>query len=196
MADSIVIIKDDFSPWLQGVMDNAPTWKRKALKSLGWFMQKQIKEGIKSGAPGGQAYPKTIPLYVRQKLDKLFGNRLKNSYPILGRMAQAVGYQYKQTGDSVETGWLSESAANIGSIAEGGGERTVTDDMRYAFWAAGVPIGRSKDRIIIPARPTFGPMYRVLDPQLEPYMAGKIFQFMDEGTPAAGTNPRKYTVFK
>jgi hypothetical protein len=137
-----------------------------------------------------------MPLAMRQKIEKIFGNRQKIAYPLLGRLANAVGYQYKPAVESVETGWLSRSAAQLGGTIEGGLTRNITDDMRYAFWAAGVPLSRKKGQIVVPPRPTFGPMYRLLEPKIEPYMSQKIFQYMDEGTPTQASATRKYTVFK
>lgn len=193
MEGNIVVI-DNVSGWLRSTIDNAPNWKRKALKSTGWFMQKQIKAGIRSGAPGGQQYAKTMPNNVRRDIERAFGHETKSRYPVLGKQAQAVGYQYN-TNDSVETGWLSASAAMIGSVAESGGTRTVTEKMKTVFATAGHPIGK-KSVIVIPERPTFGPMYRVLNPQIQPYMEKKIFDYVEKGDPGASNSTRKYVVFK
>lgn len=192
MAGEIKII-DNATPWLKGMAAGAPEWKRKALKSAGWMMQKEIKAGIRSGAPGGRRYTKGLPADKRKMLEKMLGNKGKSKYPMMGRLVNAVGYQYKD--GRVVVGWLSASAVNIGTKQELGLIRQVTDNMRYAFWAAGIPISRDRSTIAIPARPTFAPMRTVLEPKVMPWVEAKIIEYANSGAPISKGGGSRYKVY-
>lgn len=177
--DEIKII-DNATPWLRNMAENAPVWERKALKSAGWMMQKEIKAGMKSGAPGGQRYADTMPADKRRKLEKALGNIGKRNYPIMGKLVKAIGYKYRSD-QTLHVGWLSASAANIGGKLEKGFSRNVSDKMRHAFGAAGMPLKRGKDKVIIPARPTMNPLRSALEPKIFPYIEQKFLEYAAKG---------------
>lgn len=177
--DEIQII-DNATPWLRNMAQNAPAWERKALKSAGWMMQKEIKAGMKSGAPGGRKYAETMPAAKRRKLENALGNKAKRNYPIMGKLVKAIGYKYRND-QTLHVGWLSASAANIGGKMEKGFQRNISDNMRRAFGAAKIPLSRGKNRIVIPARPTMGPMQTVLAPKVFPYIEQKFFEYAQKG---------------
>ena len=54
MSNESITITDTATPYLNFIAETKPDWMRKALKSTGWMMQKEIKQGIRSGAPGGR----------------------------------------------------------------------------------------------------------------------------------------------
>jgi hypothetical protein len=196
MTESGVYIIDSATPFLKGMAETKPEWMRRAQKSLGYMMQQEIKKGIRSGSPGGKKYKPPMPPEKRQMLERMLGGDGKKNYPILGRLVNAVGYQYKPAEISITVGWLSASAVNIGTKQEKGFERSLTDNMRYAFWAAGVPISRNHDILRIPARPTFDPMAAYLEPKITPHLEEKITSYADGFNPPPTTNrKRKYRVY-
>lgn len=186
-----VYIIDSATPFLRGMADTKPEWVRKALKSLGWFMQKEIKQGIRSGAPGGRKYAEGMSRARRAEIDDQ-KNGPQKRYPVLGKLVNAVGYQYKSQSFSVEVGWLSNSAVRIGSWQEKGVQEQVTPKMRRLFFSAGV--GLMNSIIKIPARPTFDPMFSYLEPKITPYLEEKIASYVNGFSPPASTNRRKYRV--
>lgn len=195
MADELRVI-DTATPWIRSMMLGSPDWKRKALKSVGWMIAMQIKKGIRSGAPGGQAYAAPIPIGVRQKIDAAFNLPPRQRYPILNKLAAAVGYQWHGELDAVEIGWTSASAVRIGSLQEEGFTRQVTPAMRGAFAEGGDPLKASTQELVIPARPTYGPMYRVVEPLTAPYLQQKLEDYATNPPPVGAAKPsRSYVVF-
>jgi hypothetical protein len=182
MSQLEIDVDDQMTPYLRGIATNNPTWMRKATKSLGWWMQSEIKKGIRSGAPAGAAYEKTVPS-LRRLLEK------KKRFPLLGKLVNAVGYQYNN--GNLLVGWLSRNAVFLGSIQEKGKRINVTDRMRRWFFAKGSGVG---DGIVdIPARPTFGPMFKFLEPKAVPYMEAKMIEYW-QNPPQQSSARRRYKV--
>lgn len=186
-----VYIIDSATPFLQGLADTKPEWMRKALKSVGWMMQQEIKRGIRSGAPGGKKYVEGMSTARRREIDDQKDGP-KKSYRTLGKLVNAVGYQYKPTAQEVTVGWLSSSAVRLGTWQEKGVKEPVNMGMRRLFLSAGV--GLTKSMIEIPARPTFDPMAEYLEPKITPYLEEKIASYVNGFSPPASTNRRKYRV--
>lgn len=190
-----VHVTDEATPWLNYFIDFFPAWERKALKSAGWWMSKEIKKGIKSKAPGGKKYPAFMPAKKRRALEGIFGRKEKRSYAPMGALARAVGYQYFPSSSSVIVGWLSNSATKLGLIMEEGEVYPVTDEMRLAFAAAGVPIDSTTKIIDIPPRPTIGPMAEYLKPKVAGYMEEKVWEYEKKGVKKVKKKKKKYKVY-
>lgn len=156
-------VDDAASPFLQKFIEEKPRWLSSALKSAGYWAQKEIKTGILSGAPGGQPYARMMPVWMRRKLEKALGHQVRRSYTPMGKLVKAVGYDktYASTG-LVTVGWLSSNAVNYGEKQEKGFFTKVNDRMRGAFIIAGIYFPQSKTTIAVPARPTYGPMKPVI----------------------------------
>ena len=192
---SNVIINNEASPFFDWLATD-DTWKRRAMKSLGFMMQKEIKAGIKSGAPGGKKYKKLMPDNYRTVLDiGVRGIGQEQQHDFMGNIAKAVGYQYKD--DILNVGWLSPSAVRFGSIQELGDIKIVTQKMRDYFFMVGVPLSPSTTVLHIPARPTYEPMKKVLEPKMSPYLEQKILEYMSGNmeTTKESKRRRKYVVY-
>lgn len=195
MAFEIAVF-DDVTGYLQGLAKNFPVFWQRSLKSLGWMMQKEIKAGIQSGAPGGQSYDKKMPVAKRQLLDTIFRNQVQQRYPLFGKLRTAVGYDKSKVNQGyVTVGWLSRSAVYFGSKMEKGDFYFVSRKMRAAFRIGGLKI--KKDEIVIPKRETFGPMRRVLAPKVAPYLTDKMAAFInDPKLRGEASSRRRYRVYK
>jgi hypothetical protein len=193
MIQADLLIIDGATPWLEYMATTKPDWMRKSLKSFGWYSQQQIKAGIKSSAPGGRGYVEFMPPDMRAKLEAVFGNRPKKRYGPLGKLVNAVGYEYDTAKNLVRVGWLSASAVKLGEKIEQGYTKAVTDKMRKYFWAAGVSLS-AKSEINVAARHTFGPMQAMLAPKASAYIEDKILEYAKAGAPAACTKNKKYRV--
>jgi hypothetical protein len=55
--------------------------------------------------------------------------------------------------------------------------------MRRAYLAAGIGIKPGRKEVVIPARPTIGPMRDVLLPKAPKYVEDKIFGYLTIGGP-------------
>jgi len=168
-------ISDGATPFLQDMIKNKPVWTRKAMQSTGLFVRKEIKDGIKSGAPGGVRYAKFMPSEMRAKLEKSG----KKKYGPLGKLANAVRSKYDPSNLSVSIGWLSKSAIKRGDKIESGATRPITQKMRDYFKARNVPLS-AKPNMIIPARKTFDPMRNKLESKIGPMVEDKIWDYINK----------------
>lgn len=195
MAFEIDII-DEATGYLQGLANKFPVFWQRSLKSLGWMMQKEIKAGIQSGAPGGQPYDKKMPVAKRQLLDTIFRHKAQRAYPLFGKLRTAVGYDKSKVDQGwITVGWLSRSAVYYGSKMEKGVFYNVTRKMRYAFKMGGLNV--RKEEIIVPKRETFGPMRQVLEPRVVPYLIEKMAALInDPNLRGEASTKRVYRVYK
>jgi hypothetical protein len=181
MGDNIKII-DTATPFLKMVAREFPGEVQKAVKSSGWWMQQNIKQGIKSGAPGGEPYQQFsgLPKLNRfnQKRDRFINVRRNPGKKPLGRLGQAVRYQFYSDSNRAIVGWISPSAEKLGTLHEEGGVIPITPQMRRQFWAAGIPLGLGKTTIAIPKRPTIDPEYRENAPKVPGYLEQKLWEYM------------------
>lgn len=165
-----VKIVDAATPFLKKLAEQMPNEFNRALRSTGWWLKKEVQEGIKSGAPGGQQYTsfsgiktsKTKKYKTTRHEGKMvvFGSYSRKPGKPLGRLGTAVRYQYYGDSRRVLIGWLSQSAAKLGELHEGGGEVALTAKARRFLWANAVPVSKATTKIVIPRRPTIGPEYQ------------------------------------
>lgn len=198
MMDFEVRFDDAVSPMLQEVIAEKPQWLASAMKSAGFWAQKEIKEGIRSGAPGGSKYADLIPDWLRSALDKELGNHGRPPYLHMGKLVNAVGYDSSRATEGVVTvGWLSKSAVYIGSKQELGFITPLTELMRKAFAAAGAPQPASKTFLEIPARPTYGPMQGLVRIGAPKRIEERLIQYMNGAVERSSkSSKRRYRVYK
>jgi len=176
-------IIDLATPFMKFLARSFPRYFDRALKSAGWWLQKEIKAGIRSGAPGGVPYATYSGLMSRRRSGRLYRGFPKVP---MGRLSRAVGYQFLPNKREVVVGWLSKSAVRLGTKHEEGFQREVTPKMRKYFESYGFPIGASKTHITLPRRRTYGPIYREKGPEVPKYIEGKIWQYIKEAKEKGG----------
>lgn len=200
MALDIRIEYDDMATsFLKYVAENHPKWVSSALKSAAYQSQKAIKEGIRSQAPGGQAYAKhVLDDWHYAKLERALNGSNKSSYPIMGKLRQAVGYDKSQADAGVVTvGWLSQSAARLGGKQQEGYETPMTERMRKAFFAAGMHPSKNKLMLDTRSRQTMAPMVPRVHEIASATMQQKILSYLNgNGARSAASSGRVYRVFK
>jgi hypothetical protein len=177
MATTVQVI-DEASPWLEWAAREFPDFTRSALKSTGWWLSREIKKGIRSGAPGGKPYAPRMPAKKRRALEKAMGGRVKRSYPWMGQLSRAVGYEYRQGENAVVIGPLSSSAVALFKKHESGTSYPVTQKVRKAYAAAGIYLSRGTKYIKLPRRETIGPVYQAYRNRISPYIEDKITSYM------------------
>ena len=190
---------DKASVFLKEAAENHPKWMASALKSAAWKSQRVIKAGIKSGAPGGNTYaPHALSPRQRRMLEAALGHTLKRSYPHMGRLRAAVGYDSRRAKDGIVTvGWLSPSAVRIGSKQQTGFQTPLSDKMRRAFAAAGILIGKNKTATNVAARPTFQPILAEVNRVASNTVREKIISYVLGNTArSAKSSSRVYKVYQ
>ena len=191
---AIVQITDEATPWLQWAAREFPDFTRSALKSTGWWLSKEIKKGIRSGAPGGKPYKPRLPAKKRRELERVFGGRVKRSYPWMGQLARAVGYEYVKADNSVVVGPLSSSAVRLFQKHESGSSYPITSKVRKAFAAAKMPIPKGKKYLKLPKRPTIEPVYSAYHDKIAPHIEEKIWSYIAGKKIKPKKTRRRYTV--
>lgn len=181
-------VTDEIGPLLEHMSANYKKSLKSMAKSLGWFMQKEIKAGIASGAPGGSVFTERRPYEIRAALGG--GSAAKRWY---GRMAKAIGYQYDN--GVLRIGWTSKTSAAYGRKQEFGYKTKVTDEIRKKFGEAGFPLLKSTEYIVLPDRPFFEPMAGILKPDIAPYVQKKINDYASGSVAYSKKARRKYKVY-
>jgi hypothetical protein len=193
------MVIDQTTPMLQWVVDNKPKWFISSLKSTAYMAQKQIKSGIRSGAPGGRPYVPAMQAARRRALDNAsYSRKPLRSYPILGKLRNAVGYDKTRASQAIVTvGWLSRSAVRIGTWQETGVTQTVSAKMRRLFFAAGIGLRKGTTEIALPSRPTYAAMFPSLRSAIPEFMSEKIASYINgnDARSAASSN-RIYRVYR
>lgn len=181
-------IADEISPMIERALQHNKAYLRHITKSLGWYIQKEVKAGIKSGAPGGDKFPERIPWKVRHALQ---GRAARSWY---GSMVRAVGYEYRD--GVVNVGWTSRTAAKYGRKQEEGYSVKVTPDIRLKwFKKAHIILNKETKELTDEPRPVFDPMARVLEPRFPKYVEDKVTSYMTENVTYGKKNRRKYRVY-
>lgn len=183
-----VDVTDEIQPLLERMALNSQRTLGAAAKSLGWFLQKEIKKGIKSGSPGGDTFQERRPYEVRKALGK--GVAARQWY---GRMARAIGYQYSD--NVLRIGWTSRTASVYGRKQEFGNVTKVTEEIRRRFARAGYPLRKDTTEIVLPERPVFDPMTGELYPQIAPYVQQKLNEYASGDVAFSKKSRRKYRVY-
>lgn len=188
MGSIRICVDDAASEELLRLAREYPAFYKRALKSLGWMAQIEIKRGIHSAMPGGEAYAPPVAPGTRRKFDAAFKKQQKRRYPLLGQLYRAVGYDKRNVSQGeVIVGWLSKSAVDLGSKVEKGAVYPITKAMRGKLFAGG--IYTRKAAIVVEERPTFGPMRKVIKEKAVNYLLEKMKKFINN--PNLRSNPRK-----
>ena len=103
MSNEPITINDGATPYLEFIAKTKPDWMRKAMKSMGFMMSKAIKEGIKSGAPGGKKYASFMPPAMRAQLEAAFGAKVRRAYRKGGK-ADREGWTHKSRDELIASG--------------------------------------------------------------------------------------------
>ena len=170
-----ISIQNGISKYLQSLIRNSPDFVRGCSKSMGYFVQREIKSELRKG--GGDfksSWPKRIPWRVRNDLRPGAPQRW------YGRLINAIGYQYV-SGGLVKVGWTSAASAKYGRIQEEGATYPVTAWVRKRWGKAGHPLRGGTTHLKVPARPFFEPIMNKLEPKLPAYVTAKAQEFLDNG---------------
>ena len=170
-----ISIQNGISKYLQSLIRNSPDFVRGCSKSMGYFVQREIKSELRKG--GGDfksSWAKRIPWRVRNDLRPGAPQRW------YGRLINAIGYQYV-SGGLVKVGWTSAASAKYGRIQEEGATYPVTAWVRKRWGKAGHPLRGDTTHLKVPARPFFEPIMNKLEPKLPAYVTAKAQEFLDNG---------------
>jgi hypothetical protein len=105
-------------------------------------------------------------------------------YQLSGGLRKAVTYRAYEDAWRVQTGWMSAvgtSAGLTGSYFEEGKTITVNDKMRRLFAKYGSPLSAEKKTITIPKRPSIYPVFYQHEPEVVPYIEGKLQEYIQKG---------------
>lgn len=182
-----VNVRDSVTPYIESFLRENPRFIRSLTKSVGWFVQREIKKLSRNSRITSRWRKRTPLKRVRRKLDA------EAPDPWLGKLRNAIGYQYAD--GAVLIGWTSPTAAMEGRIQEEGARRTVTPQLRGYFARKGVPLSESKKHIKVPERPLYEPAMEIVEPQIGTFMADKVKKYIEKDGFVKKAATRKYEVF-
>jgi len=198
MTQPTVSVKDDAGPFLDYMARTLPGEFDKALRSSGWWLKREIQQGIRGGSPAGRPYSPLSWITTNRVLQRPLGGYLlwtgsgwKNTRRIqrkqripskgwraLGRLYGAVRYRFYKDSRKTVVGWINKSAERLGMIQEEGKNVRITERMRRFFWASGIPLKKETRYIKIPARPTIGPVYEKEEDKIGLYIENKVWDYI------------------
>ena len=176
-AGSLLNIEDDAGPFLARLAREFPAELNRALRHLGWWLRQELRQGMANNAPGGEQADPLSDIHVYRLFDDVRGRHkvyaigsrrrlgarnLRMAGSIYGRLIRAVGYRHDPGRQMVQVGWLSSAAAARAAELQAGGRQPITARMRRFAFAAGVPLGRDKTHIDLPARPVIDPTFEAV----------------------------------
>lgn len=181
-----VDIRDEVTPLIKSYLANNPKMIASLTKSIGWYVQSNVKKLSTSTLP--DRWADRVPLKIRRKLD----NKAPKGW--LGKLKRAIGYAYNP--ESVAIGWTSLSSSIDGKIQEFGARSQVTPRLQRFFASRGVPLSERKKQVDVPARPIFEPAMEIIHPQLGSYIQNKVASYIENGGHARTAGKRrKYEVY-
>jgi len=183
-------------------------WKRVSLMRQYRRLEQARRSGLISGADvSTKAYERLSLKRVSKKQRRLekegtafrrsHFNRWKTprsglgSTTPFGKLAQAVRYEFYPETQAVRIGFLNPSAAKHAQAVQAGERfgnspgiyrkrQRVTDKMRRAFWAAGVPLSKSTTVLEQPERPIIDPVFDLLNPELPAIVEERIYRIIQK----------------
>lgn len=160
-SSTMIRIDDEAGPWLAYAARAHPKAVNSALASAGWKLRKELQDSIYRGKAGSTRWPRLSDVHRYGKIDDLKERRRQPRTWAYGRLVKAVAYHRDKQMMRVRVGWLSKSAARLGTILQSG-EKTgemITEKERGLFHAAGVHMKKGRKRIDVPPRPLMQPVW-------------------------------------
>lgn len=213
-----ISVADEISPAVKRMLEHNKVYLRHITKSLGWYIQKEIKQAVRKGELKGATVGWEKEWFTHGNISprkELQGGRA--STYLYGQMLRAIGYQYMPSSLSTAIGWTSKSSASYGRLNEEGGMQMVTPAIRKKYYEAYerevkkygkeavyakndkmfiYPLKKSKKTLETPSRPIFAPMFKKLNPEFAPYIEKKVEEYMRENVEFGKKNKRKYVVYR
>lgn len=210
-----ISVSDELTPAFKRMLANNKNYLKSVSKSLGYYIQKEIKEGVRKGVlyhtddGWNQIWFTEGNIQPRRELQ---GHASRYLY---GQMIRAVGYQYMPDSISTVIGWTSKSSAEYGRRNELGGRQPVTESIRRIFYNAYdaelerygsivegrdydkyiYPLSKKKKELITPARPIFEPMMTRIHDDFAPYIERKVQSYIEGNVKFGKKNKRVYKVY-
>jgi hypothetical protein len=172
---TMIKIDDKASPWLADLAKRFPAEFNRAIRHVGWWLMKELKDAAAEGGPPGHKWPALSEAHKYRKFDDLKYKLARPALQHFGRLAKGIGYKHEPDQQRVRVGWLSSSLAWWGNRLQEGFDTPVTPKVRRFSWAAGVHPKKSTIRYRVPARPLFAPIFRQHRPTIQQKIEDRIF---------------------
>jgi hypothetical protein len=113
-----------------------------------------------------------------------------------GRLASAVRYKHYSDSMRVRVGFINRVSSSYAAAVQGArrgtpgqyqfqGRQYITQKMRRAYWAAGVPLSRDKQFLEQPERPLIEPVFAAFRPKIKAIVESRITQILSQRNKAA-----------
>lgn len=163
-------ISDETAPFLRELERTFPEEYRKALKSVGWELQKATKKALRYRDPPGTSWQnRSGATKTFRRAGRARGAKYNNLNVMGGNLLNLIRYRMKGDGVNgrmrVHIGWLNKEVAKFGWAFQHGGSTTVTRQMQKKFWAVGRSQGTNLrapklgSQIEQPERPLIKPVF-------------------------------------
>jgi len=198
---TMIRINDEAQPYLAYLARTFPKEFNRALRHVGWWLHKELKEACLQGGPPGHRWPalslmqrgRWFENYKTETMREIVSDatgderkalakslrRMRSLTPWpFGELVRAIGYKHEPEKQRVRIGWLSKAAARRGAELQKGFETAVTPKMRRFWWAADAPLAKETRILRTPARPLFEPMFRAKEREIHERIENRIRMYL------------------
>ena len=169
-------IIDTAGPFLRAMADTLPSEYNRALRSIGYFLQQEIKAGMRNASPGGERWAPMSPITGAIRRIRRGRNYAKPG----GRLAQLIRYNHDPAGKVLAVGWIDKRVAKLAVPFQAGSDTATTGRQRRLFNILGTKSRtvRLAQKISIPARPAIEPVYQANRAEIPARMTRRIAELI------------------
>ena len=182
---TMIRINDEAQPYLAHLARTFPNEFNRALRHVGWWLHRELKEACYKGGSPGQHWPELSLVQKGRWFEYASGRRnIRSLTPwAFGRLVYAIGYKHEPEKQRVRIGWLSKSAARRAAELQQGFETKITPKMRRFWWALDAPLSK-KTTLRTPARPLIEPMFKAKEHEIKERIEKRILGYLKKAKPS------------
>jgi hypothetical protein len=177
-GETNVTVLDQAGPVLRRLARELPNEYNRALRHLGYVLQREIKTGMRSGAPAGQSWPETSQ--ATAALRRLHRAGARRQRVAGGKLKNLIRYRHDKNRRRVDIGWIDDrKVRRLAWRFQEGATQVTTHRQRRLYGKAKLPVGAE---IVTPPRPAIAPIYEKMQPQMESIMLKRIDGYINNTT--------------
>lgn len=171
---AILRVEDTASPMLEHLAQAWPHEFNRALRHVGWRIQRDIKDSIYVGGVPGETWLPLTGFQQHRIFDQAEGRPVLPRPHHFGGLINAVAYRHNPDRMAVTIGWTSPHSASLAQLLQEGFTVQVSDKMRRKFAAAGRPLRKDRSTIRVPGRELIRPLFMAVKSEIPQWLEQRI----------------------
>lgn len=200
-----VEVEEDAADELREIIRLFPGEVARSLRATGFYLRQKMFHAIQKQGPEGQHWRSLTRVQKYRKIDRLLKRRLgrgRKTIP-MGTLAGGLRTKALAAGEAVIVGALSPTMkAHLEAVQDGdtvdsagqSGRQRITPKMRRLFFAAGVPLGKSRKNFIRRhRRPLVQPVFDRFSPAFKRFFLARLDVLLNWDVPESADDTAKRT---